>query len=349
LKEKDVLKILEEVIDPELNMNIVELNMIRDIVINDDKISLTFLLTTEGCPLKEELKNNIVQVLKKNGFKEIKINLGTMKNDDLKKISSSLKSEIRNKENIRNIIAVASGKGGVGKSTITSNLAVSFKKLGYKVGILDADINGPNIPIMFGIKEKPEAIDEMILPIEKHGIKIVSLGFLMEEESNAILWRGPLISKAITELFEYSLWGEIDFLLVDLPPGTGDETLTVGQSLPLDGVLIVTTPQDVSVIDAKRSAYAFNKLNVKILGVVENMSYFICPENEKEYDIFGSGGGEKISKYLNIPLLGKIPIEIEIRRGGDIGKPVAILNQDLKSSVEFINIAKKIIKALNVS
>jgi len=349
LKEKDVLKILEEVIDPELNMNIVELNMIRDIVINDDKISLTFLLTTEDCPLKEELKNNIVQVLKKNGFKEIKINLGTMKNDDLKKISSSLKSEIRNKENIRNIIAVASGKGGVGKSTVTSNLAVSFKKLGYKVGILDADINGPNIPIMFGIKEKPEAIDEMILPIEKHGIKIVSLGFLMEEESNAILWRGPLISKAITELFEYSLWGEIDFLLVDLPPGTGDETLTVGQSLPLDGVLIVTTPQDVSVIDAKRSAYAFNKLNVKILGVVENMSYFICPENEKEYDIFGSGGGEKISKYLNIPLLGKIPIEIEIRRGGDIGKPVAILNQDLKSSVEFINIAKKIIKALNVS
>ncbi|HPB33363.1 MAG TPA: P-loop NTPase [Caldisericia bacterium] len=349
MKEKDVLKILEEIIDPELNMNIVELNMIRDIVINDDKISLTFLLTTEGCPLKEELKNNIVQVLKKNGFKEIKINLGTMKNDDLKKISSSLKSEIRNKENIRNIIAVASGKGGVGKSTITSNLAVSFKKLGYKVGILDADINGPNIPIMFGIKEKPEAIDEMILPIEKHGIKIVSLGFLMEEESNAILWRGPLISKAITELFEYSLWSEIDFLLVDLPPGTGDETLTVGQSLPLDGVLIVTTPQDVSVIDAKRSAYAFNKLNVKILGVVENMSYFICPENEKEYDIFGSGGGEKISKYLNIPLLGKIPIEIEIRKGGDIGKPVAILNQDLKSSVEFINIAKKIIKALNVS
>ncbi|HQN48367.1 MAG TPA: P-loop NTPase [Caldisericia bacterium] len=349
MKEKDVLKILEEVIDPELNMNIVELNMIRDIVINDDKISLTFLLTTEGCPLKEELKNNVVQVLKKNGFKEIEINLGTIKNDDLKKISSSLKSEIRNKENIRNIIAVASGKGGVGKSTVTSNLAVSFKKLGYKVGILDADINGPNIPIMFGIKEKPEAIDEMILPIEKHGIKIVSLGFLMEEESNAILWRGPLISKAITELFEYSLWSEIDFLLVDLPPGTGDETLTVGQSLPLDGVLIVTTPQDVSVIDAKRSAYAFNKLNVKILGVVENMSYFICPENEKEYDIFGSGGGEKISKYLNIPLLGKIPIEIEIRKGGDIGKPVAILNQDLKSSVEFINIAKKIIKALNVS
>ena len=349
MKEKDVLKILEEVIDPELNMNIVELNMIRDIVINDDKISLTFLLTTEGCPLKEELKNNIVQVLKKNGFKEIKINLGTMKNDDLKKISSSLKSEKKEKEKIRNIIAVASGKGGVGKSTITSNLAASFKKIGYSVGILDADINGPNIPMMFGIKERPEAIDEMILPIEKYGIKIVSLGFLMEEESNAILWRGPLISKAITELFEYTIWGELDFLLVDLPPGTGDETLTVGQSLPLDGVLIVTTPQDVSVVDAKRSAYAFNKLNVKILGVVENMSYFICPENEKEYDIFGSGGGEKISKYLNIPLLGKIPIEIEIRKGGDIGEPIVFLNQDLKSSVEFINIAEKIAKVLNVS
>jgi len=349
LEEKDVLKILEEVVDPELNRNIVELNMIKDIVFNDDKISLKFLLTTESCPLKEELKNNVVQALKKNGFKEVQINLETMKNDDLKKISSSLKSEIRNKENIRNIIAVASGKGGVGKSTITSNLAASFKKIGYSVGILDADINGPNIPMMFGIKERPEAIDEMILPIEKYGIKIVSLGFLMEEESNAILWRGPLISKAITELFEYSLWGDLDFLLVDLPPGTGDETLTVGQSLPLDGVIIVTTPQDVSVVDAKRSAYAFNKLNVKILGVVENMSYFICPENEKEYDIFGSGGGEKISKYLNIPLLGKIPIEIEVRKGGDIGEPIVFLNQDLKSSVEFINIAEKIAKVLNVS
>ncbi|HOK18553.1 MAG TPA: Mrp/NBP35 family ATP-binding protein [Caldisericia bacterium] len=349
MEEKDVLKILEGVVDPELNRNIVELNMIRDIVFNDDKISLKFLLTTESCPLKDELKNNIVQALKKNGFKEVQINLETMKNDDLKKISSSLKKEKSNKEKIRNIIAVASGKGGVGKSTITSNLAASFKKIGYSVGILDADINGPNIPMMFGIKERPEAIDEMILPIEKYGIKIVSLGFLMEEESNAILWRGPLISKAITELFEYSLWGELDFLLVDLPPGTGDETLTVGQSLPLDGVLIVTTPQDVSVVDAKRSAYAFNKLNVKILGVVENMSYFICPENEKEYDIFGSGGGEKISKYLNIPLLGKIPIEIEIRKGGDIGEPIVFLNQDLKSSVEFINIAEKIAKVLNVS
>lgn len=349
MEEKDVLKILEGVVDPELNRNIVELNMIRDIVFNDDKISLKFLLTTESCPLKEELKNNIVQALKKNGFKEVQINLETMKNDDLKKISSSLKKEKSNKEKIRNIIAVASGKGGVGKSTITSNLAASFKKIGYSVGILDADINGPNIPMMFGIKERPEAIDEMILPIEKYGIKIVSLGFLMEEESNAILWRGPLISKAITELFEYTIWGELDFLLVDLPPGTGDETLTVGQSLPLDGVLIVTTPQDVSVVDAKRSAYAFNKLNVKILGVVENMSYFICPENEKEYDIFGSGGGEKISKYLNIPLLGKIPIEIEIRKGGDIGEPIVFLNQDLKSSVEFINIAEKIAKVLNVS
>jgi len=349
LEEKDVLKILEGVVDPELNRNIVELNMIRDIVFNDDKISLKFLLTTESCPLKDELKNNIVQALKKNGFKEVQINLETMKNDDLKKISSSLKKEKSNKEKIRNIIAVASGKGGVGKSTITSNLAASFKKIGYSVGILDADINGPNIPMMFGIKERPEAIDEMILPIEKYGIKIVSLGFLMEEESNAILWRGPLISKAITELFEYTIWGELDFLLVDLPPGTGDETLTVGQSLPLDGVLIVTTPQDVSVVDAKRSAYAFNKLNVKILGVVENMSYFICPENEKEYDIFGSGGGEKISKYLNIPLLGKIPIEIEIRKGGDIGEPIVFLNQDLKSSVEFINIAEKIAKVLNVS
>jgi len=349
MKESDVLKILEEVIDPELNKNIIELNMVRNIIINDDKISLTFLLTTEDCPLKEDLKNNIVEVLKKSGFKEVNINMEKMKDDDLKNIASSLKSEKSKNEKINKIIAIASGKGGVGKSTVTTNLAASLIKLGYKVGVLDADINGPNIPMMFGIKERPVSIDGMIIPIERYGIKIISLGFLMEEESNAILWRGPLISKAITELFEYTLWGELDFLLVDLPPGTGDETLTVGQSLSLNGVIIVTTPQDVSVLDAKRSAYAFNKLNVKILGVIENMSYFVCPENKKEYDIFGSGGGEKISRSLNTELLGKIPLEIEVRRGGDIGEPIVIINQDLKSSIEFMNIARKIIKELNVS
>lgn len=349
MNEKDVLKILEEVIDPELNRNVVELNMVKDIVINSDKISLTLLLTTEECPLKEELKNKIVEILKNSGFNEVNVNLGKMNKEELKEVSSLIYSNERKNGKINNIIAIASGKGGVGKSTVTVNLAGSLKKLGFKVGILDADINGPNIPMMFGIKERPASIDGMILPIERYGIKIISLGFLMEEESNAILWRGPLISKAITELFELTIWDELDFLLVDLPPGTGDETLTVGQSLPLSGVIIVTTPQEVSVLDAKRSAYAFNKLNVKILGVVENMSYFICPENRKEYEIFGSGGGEKISKYLNTSLLGKIPIEIEVRKGGDIGEPVVLINQDLKSSFEFMNIAKKLVKALDVS
>lgn len=347
--EKDVLKILEEVIDPELNRNIVELNMVKDIVINSDKISLTFLLTTDACPLKEELKNKIVEILKNSGFNEVNVNLGKMNKEELKEVSSLIYSNESKKGKINNIIAIASGKGGVGKSTVTVNLAGALIKLGFKVGILDADINGPNIPMMFGIKEKPASIDGMILPIEKFGIKIISLGFLMEEESNAILWRGPLISKAITELFELTIWDELDFLLVDLPPGTGDETLTVGQSLPLSGVIIVTTPQEVSVLDAKRSAYAFNKLNIKILGVVENMSYFICPENRKEYEIFGSGGGEKISKYLNTSLLGKIPIEVEVRKGGDIGEPIVLINQDLKSSVEFMNIAKKLVKVLDVS
>ncbi|MGQ9844598.1 MAG: Mrp/NBP35 family ATP-binding protein [Caldisericia bacterium] len=349
MNEKDVLKILEEVIDPELKRNIVELNMVKDIVINSDKISLTFLLTTKACPLKEELKNKIVEILKKSGFNEVNVNIGEMNKEELKKVYPLIYSDESKKGKINNIIAIASGKGGVGKSTVTVNLAGSLKKLGFKVGVLDADINGPNIPMMFGIKEKPASIDGMILPIERYGIKIISLGFLMEEESNAILWRGPLISKAITELFELTIWDELDFLLVDLPPGTGDETLTVGQSLPLSGVIIVTTPQEVSVLDAKRSAYAFNKLNVKILGVVENMSYFICPENRKEYEIFGSGGGEKISKYLNTSLLGKIPIEIEVRKSGDIGEPVVFINQDLKSSFEFMNIAKKLVKALDVS
>lgn len=349
MDEKKVLEILKKVIDPELNKNIVELNMVRDIKIEGDKISLKFLLTTLNCPLKEKLKDDIVNVLKEANFKDVHIELGTLSESDLKKISPILKLGKEKKDKIKYIIAIASGKGGVGKSTVTANLAVSFKKFGYNVGVLDADINGPNIPMMFGIKEKPASINGEILPIERYGVKIMSLGFLMEEESNAILWRGPLISKAIEELFEYTIWDELDFLLVDLPPGTGDETLTVGQSLPLNGVIIVTTPQDVSVLDAKRSAYAFNKLNVRILGVIENMSYFVCPETKKEYEIFGSGGGKNMSEYLSVPLLGKIPIEIELRKGGDIGEPIVIINPDSKASVEFLNVAKRLIEILNVS
>ncbi len=348
MNKEIVLEKLNEVLDPELNKSVVELNMVRNIEILDKKISVDIYYTIPDCPLKDKIRKEIENKLKEIGFEEININYKTMSKNELEdlKIKLNLK-KIKGK--IKNIIAIASGKGGVGKSTVTTNIAVSLSKLKFKVGVLDADINGPNIPLMFGIDEKPSVLNGKILPIEKYGVKVISIGFFIENENSPVLWRGPLISKAIEELYEDVLWDELDFLFIDLPPGTGDETLTVGGSLPIDGVLIVTTPQEVSKLDATRSAIAFQKMNVKILGVIENMSYFVCPESNKNYEIFGSGGGENMSKILNVPLLGKIPIEIELRKGSDNGFPIVIFNPESISSKEFFKISKKILEILNVS
>lgn len=343
-----IIERLKEVKDTELNKNIIELNMVRNLEFQDKKISLDLFLTIPDCPLKDRLKNDIYNKLKEIGFEEININLKTMEKKEVEnlKLNLSLKKE---KKDIKKIIAIASGKGGVGKSTVTTNIAVTLSKMKFKVGVLDADINGPNIPLMFGINEKPSLLDGKILPIEKYGVKVISIGFFMEKDKSPVLWRGPIISKAIEELYEDVLWEDLDFLLIDLPPGTGDETLTVGQSLFLDGAIIVTTPQDVSILDATRSAIAFNKLNVPIIGVIENMSYFICPDTGKKYEIFGSGGGEKMSKILNSSLLGKIPIEINLRKGGDSGFPIVISEPNSDSSKEFLKIVENILKILNVS
>lgn len=348
MNKEYILEKLREVKDPELNRSVIELNMIRNLEFNDKKISLDLFLTVENCPLKEKLKKDIEIKLREIGFEEIYINLKTMEKTELEQLKLNLTIK-KGKGDIKKIIAIASGKGGVGKSTVTTNIAVTLSKMNFKVGVLDADINGPNIPLMFGIDEKPSILNGKILPPEKYGVKVISIGFFMENDDSPILWRGPIISKAIEELYEDVLWEGLDFLLIDLPPGTGDETLTVGQTLPIDGVIIVTTPQEVSTLDATRSAIAFKKLNTQIIGIIENMSYFICPETGNRYEIFGSGGGEKISKILNAPLLGKIPVEVNIRKGSDTGFPIVISEPNSISSQEFINIVQEILKILNVS
>ncbi len=348
MNKEDIIEKLKEVIDPELNRSVVELNMIRNLEFNDKKISLDLFLTVENCPLKEKLKKDVEIKLKELGFEETDVNLKTMKKEELEELKLNLSLKKRKGE-IKKILAIASGKGGVGKSTVTTNIAVTLSKMNFKVGVLDADINGPNVPLMFGIDEKPRVLNGKILPIEKYGVKVISIGFFMQNDNSPILWRGPIISKAIEELYEDVLWESLDFLLIDLPPGTGDETLTVGQTLPIDGVIIVTTPQEVSTLDATRSAIAFKKLNTQIIGVIENMSYFICPDSGKKYEIFGSGGGEKMSKKLNAQLLGKIPIETNIRKGSDTGFPIVISEPNSISSKEFISIVHKILKTLNVS
>ncbi|MDI6860679.1 MAG: Mrp/NBP35 family ATP-binding protein [Caldisericia bacterium] len=350
MNKEYIIEKLKEVKDPEINKSVVELNMIRNLEFQDKKISLDLFLTIPNCPLKDKLKESIENKLKEIGFEEININLKIMEKEELENLKINLNIPFKKRKGeIKKIVAIASGKGGVGKSTVTTNLAVTLSKMKFKVGVLDADINGPNIPLMFGIDEKPGILNGKILPIEKYGVKVISIGFFMENDNSPVLWRGPLISKAIEELFEDVLWENLDFLLIDLPPGTGDETLTVGQSLSLDGVLIVTTPQDVSILDATRSAIAFNKLNVPIIGVIENMSYFICPDTGKKYEIFGSGGGEKMSKILKAPLLGKVPIEINLRKGGDTGFPIVVSEPDSASSKEFYKITELILKILNVS
>ncbi|MDM7273342.1 Mrp/NBP35 family ATP-binding protein [Sulfurihydrogenibium azorense] len=258
--------------------------------------------------------------------------------------------------NVKKVIAVASGKGGVGKSTVAVNLASALKKLGYNVGYLDADMYGPSGPTMFGAKDKkvmarqtPEG-DKIIAP-EAHGVKVMSIGFLLPSEDTPVIWRGPVLFKALTQFLFDVDWGEepLDFLVIDLPPGTGDVQITLGQTAEIDGAVIVTTPQDVALIDVKKGIQMFNEVQIPILGVVENMSYFVCPDSGKVYEIFGKSKTEEITKTYGVELLGKIPIEPKVAEFSDLGIPIVFAKEDSQSAKEFINIAEKIIRKLSLT
>ncbi len=252
---------------------------------------------------------------------------------------------------VKNTIAVASGKGGVGKSTVAVNLAIAMAKDGLKVGLIDADLYGPSIPMMLGINEKPEmeVIDgkQKIKPIENYGIKVMSIGFLIDD-NDPVIWRGAMASGAIKQFMSDVNWGELDYLIFDLPPGTGDIQLTIAQTIPMTGSIIVTTPQDVSLIDAKKALKMFRKVNVPVLGVIENMSYFIAPDTGNRYDIFGIGGGEKLAGELETKFLGGIPIDMSIREGGDSGKPFVVQNPDSEYAKKFIEIGRNLAEQVNI-
>jgi len=240
---------------------------------------------------------------------------------------------------IKHVIAVASGKGGVGKSTVASNLAVALQQTGASVGLCDCDMYGPSISIMFGVRERPMATEEnKIIPLEQYGLKLMSMGFLLDDDSPAIL-RGPMVTRYTQQFLRQVEWGELDFLILDLPPGTGDIQLTIVQTVALAGAVIVTTPQEVALIDARKASAMFQRVNVPVLGLVENMSYFLCPSDNKRYDIFGTGGGEREARRLKVPLLGQIPIEIPIREAGDQGRPVSVSSKDSLATLEFRRIA----------
>jgi len=329
-KEK-VLQALGNVQEPDLGKDIVTLNMVKDIVIDGNYISFTVVLTTPACPLKDMIKNACINAVKQGVNKDaiVKVNFTsqtTTRRDDNKAVLPGVK----------NIIAVVSGKGGVGKSTVAANLALALSAGGAKVGLMDADIYGPSVPIMFGVRgERPMMMDVqgkgMIIPLERFGIKLMSIGLLVDEK-NAVVWRGPMASSAIRQFVTDVFWGELDYLVIDMLPGTCDIHLTLVQTVPVTGAVIVSTPQDVALADAKKAIAMFGQaqVNVPIIGLVENMSYFIPAElpNNKYY-IFGKEGGKRLAEEYDLPFLGQIPLVQSIREGGDKGLPIMVGNDEI--------------------
>ena len=314
----DVLKVLDELQDPESGRGLTKMQQVSDVTLADDRLSLTLSLTTFSAPLWEQTKQKAVDLLRCRftQLKEVQINLAVLDRppEKIGEIGLTAKS----------VIAVGSGKGGVGKSTIAACTALGLARAGCSVGLLDADVYGPSIPHLLGATEKPvvDPGSERIVPIEAGGVKIMSMGLLIPPDE-AVIWRGPMLHRWITQFLRDTAWGNLDYLIIDMPPGTGDVALTLSQLLPLTGAVIVCTPQDVALLDAVKAIAMFRKVNIPLLGMVENMSYFVCPDCDKRHDIFGHGGAKARSAELDVPFLGEAPINIQVRKHGDEGRSAA--------------------------
>jgi ATP-binding protein involved in chromosome partitioning len=313
-----VLSSLKKVVDPELHKDIVSMGMIKDLVITDGKVSFTLELTTPACPFNDDIEQDVRTAISSIGVEDLDLRI-TARVMEGRAISMD---ELI--PDVKNIIAVASGKGGVGKTTIAVNLALALARSGAKTGLLDADVYGPSVPLMLGAEEVPQVLNNKIQPPTVEGIKVISMGFFYEQSQQAGIYRGPIVSGIVKQFLTDVQWGSLDYLIIDLPPGTGDAPLTMAQTIPVTGIIIVTTPQDVAMNVAVKALGMFSKLNVPIVGVIENMSYFQCPHCSQRINIFGEGGGKKISEKFDIPFLGEIPLFPQIMEGSDKGKPVII-------------------------
>ncbi|NDY42239.1 Mrp/NBP35 family ATP-binding protein [Dissulfurirhabdus thermomarina] len=345
LTKEAVLDRLKDVKDPELGKGLVELGMIRDVEVAGPAVRVTVALTMAACPMKTTIRDDVERAVRGlEGVEHVEVVLTAMTSEERARLFGREPSEMEGMKAVRRVLAVASGKGGVGKTTVTVNLSLALARKGHRVGILDADLHGPDIPLMLGITERPLGSGGMLLPVERHGLKVMSTGMLAGE-GVPIIWRGALVNKAVKEFFGRVRWGELDFLVVDLPPGTGDAPLTLVQSIPMAGVVMVTTPQKVALSDVRRAFGLFRAKEVPVLGVVENMSFLRVPGSDQVMEVFGSGGGEKLAKAFKVPLLGKIPLDPAIREAGDAGRP-AVLDEGSEAARAFDEVAERLLSVL---
>jgi ATP-binding protein involved in chromosome partitioning len=319
LEHATVLDALKVVRDPDLNRDIVSLGFIKDLTIAGGQVAFTIELTTPACPVKDQMRDQArAAVLQIPGVTGVEVSLSARV-----RAAAGGDGPRQPLPGVKNIIAVGAGKGGVGKTTLSVNLAIALAKSGSRVGMIDGDIYGPNVPIMLGMKTQLGTDGEKIIPAEKYGLQVISMGFLTEDDA-PIIWRGPMLHGALQQCFREVRWVDLDYLIIDMPPGTGDVALSLSQTVPVAGAIVVTTPQQVSLADTRRAVAMYSKLNIPTLGVIENMSYFVCPQCSHESDIFGTGGGEAMAQSIGVPFLGRIPLYQPIREGGDSGVPLMI-------------------------
>ena len=340
--EKQVLEALSQIIDPDFGKDIVALGFVKDVTIESGKVSFTIELTTPACPVKEEFRRQATDLVSAmDGVTDVRVNITS-------NVRAQKRSGMQAIPGIRNIIAVASCKGGVGKSTTAVNLAVALARTGARTGLLDADIYGPSIPRMMGLAgRQPGVKDKTILPLVNFGVATISIGFLVSEEQ-AVIWRGPMVAGALTQLLNDVAWGELDYLVIDLPPGTGDAQLTLTQNVPVTASVIVTTPQDIALSDARKGIAMFRKVNVPVLGIVENMSVFICPHCGEENYIFSQGGTEKLAEEYGTCVLAHIPLDIQIREDSDRGTPIVAAHPDSARADSYRTLAGEVARRISV-
>lgn len=345
-REQEVLDALRVVQDPDLHRDIVSLGFVQNVKIEGGNVAFDVNLTTPACPVKDELRNQArLAVARLPWVTDVNVTM-TARTVAARGSGGNAGPLI---PKVKNVIAVASGKGGVGKSTTSVNLAVALSQTGARVGLMDADIYGPNLPLMMGLREKPEVTGEngAIQPVMRFGIKLVSIGFFLDE-SKPVIWRGPMVHGALQQFLRDFDWGELDYLVVDLPPGTGDAPLSLAQLIPLSGAVIVTTPQDVALQDVSKGMAMFKQLEVPIVGVVENMSYFVCTNCNEKHEIFGQGGGERIARTFGVPFLGQVPLQPNVRSGGDEGLPVVMADPDSAAAQAFQGVAGAVARQVSV-